>query len=174
MKITKSELREMIREALREELAARDNITEAAISGGQAEGGFRDTSVRPGGSTQPKMNTYLRRLTSKNPDLVELLPIKGKDLKPGMITHNGQVKTTELNKPGNRDKIYIMYTNNIDEFFGLEADTEVMADPNDKTKPFTGDYKDLLKMGLRESTARNCRNRIDESVNIENIFEGLY
>ena len=170
MKITKSELREMIRECLREEL----NLREAAMTGGQAEGGFRDTAVRPGGSTQHQMNTYLRRLTSKNPDLVKLLPIKGKDLKPGMITHNGQVKTTELNKPGNRDKIYIVYTNNIDEFFGLEADTEVMADPNDKTKPFTGDYRDLLKMGLRESTARNCRNIIDKSVNIENIFEGLY
>jgi hypothetical protein len=27
----------------------------------------------------------------------------------------------------------------------------VMLDPDDKSKPFTGDYKELLKKGLKES-----------------------
>lgn len=48
MKITKSELKKMICEALREELDTRCIIIEGAYNGGQAEGGFLDTAKRPG------------------------------------------------------------------------------------------------------------------------------
>lgn len=136
MKITKSELKEMIREVLREELkscttskleesvwtcffderevgtveAATESeakekmmdkypeypyglydgcfwvepLTEAAISGGQAEGGFLDTAKRPGASiSKNKFNALEGKKTKK---------VLAKDLKPGMITNTGEVK----------------------------------------------------------------------------------
>lgn len=84
MKITKSELKEMIREALREELEVRGIITEGAMNGGQAEGGFLDTAKRPGGATSKnKFNALDGKKTKK---------VLAKDLKPGMITDTGEVK----------------------------------------------------------------------------------
>jgi len=163
MKITKSELKEMIRECLREEL----NLTEAAISGGQAEGGFLDTAKRPGGSTQPDHKSYLGRLKNKNPDLVDTMVIKGKDIKPGMLTQAGQVKEVEVGKNGKTDKVYIMHTNNYDGFWGTDEDMIVMVDPENKSKPFTGDYKALLKMGLKEE--------VEEAAEVtEGIFGNKY
>jgi hypothetical protein len=83
MKITKSELKEMIREALREELNARGTITEGAMNGGQAEGGFLDTAKRPGGATSKnKFNALDGKKTKK---------VLAKDLKPGMVTDTGKV-----------------------------------------------------------------------------------
>jgi hypothetical protein len=83
MKITKSELKEMIREAIREELNNR-SVTEGAYNGGQAEGGFKDTAKRPGGSTS---KLEFNKLDGKKTKIV-----KAKDLKPGMVTDTGTVQ----------------------------------------------------------------------------------
>ena len=68
-----------------------------------------------------------------------------------MITQSGQVKTVEVKK-NNRgeEKVYIMHTNNYDGFWDTDEDMLVMLDPDDKSKPFTGDYKELLKKCLKE------------------------
>jgi hypothetical protein len=83
MKITKSELKEMIREALREELNVRGTITESAYNGGQAEGGFLDTGKRAGGA---------KKVWKDNLEGKKTKSVKAKDLKPGMITSTGEVK----------------------------------------------------------------------------------
>lgn len=149
MKITKSELKEMIREALREELN-KSNLKEGAFSGGVAGD---NSIVRTGGmgaSTQPDHKGYLGRLMRKNPDLVSAMTIKGKDIKPGMITNAGQVKTAEARDSRGVKKMYIMHTNNYDGFWGLDEDMPVMADPNNKSKPFTGSYAEMRKLGIQE------------------------
>lgn len=135
-------------------LVKSSSVTEAAFSGGVAgDSSFSGGTVRGlGASTQPDKKSYLNRLKSKNPDLVDTTTVKGKDIKPGMITQAGQVKTVEVKK-NNRgeEKVYIMHTNNYDGFWDTEEDMLVMLDPDDKSKPFTGDYKELLKKGLKES-----------------------
>ena len=78
--MTKSELREMIRECLREELA----LHEGAMNGGQAEGGFRDTAKRAGGAKKDWKDALEGKKTKT---------VKAKDLKPGMITSTGEVKS---------------------------------------------------------------------------------
>lgn len=88
MKITKSELKEMIREALREELNNR-SITEGAFNGGQAEGGFRDTAARPGGSTSGS-GTNFKAIDGK-----KTKKVLAKDIKPGMVTDTGKVLTVK-------------------------------------------------------------------------------
>jgi hypothetical protein len=151
--MTKIELKEMIRECLREELS-KVNLEEAAFSGGVAgDNSFSGGTVRGrGASTQPDKKSYLNRLKSKNPDLVDIMTIKGKDIKPGMITQAGQVKEAEVRKNNKGEtKVYIMHTNNYDGFWDVDEDMPVMVDLDDKSKPFTGDYKDLLKMGLQEA-----------------------
>lgn len=159
MKITKSELREMIRECLREELRLR----EGAMSGGYASGGSIDTFKRAGGSTQPDKNSYLGRLKSKNPDLVDIMTVKGKDIKPGMITQAGQVKEAEVRKNNRGEtKVYIMHTNDYDGFWDVDEDMEVLVDLENKSKPFTGAYKDLVNKGLKESVIE------------DDLFEGLF
>ena len=98
MKITKSELKEMIREALREELSLR----EAAISGGQAEGGFKDTGKRAGGSTS--------QLTFKALDGKKTKTVKAKDLKPGMTTDTGKVmKVTDAGWMNGKPSVEVSY-----------------------------------------------------------------
>lgn len=151
--MTKSELKEMIRECLREELS-KVNLEEGAFSGGVAgDSSFSGGTVRGvGASTQPSKKNYLDRLKSKNPDLVDTMTVKGKDIKPGMMTQAGQVKEAEVRKNNKGEtKVYIMHTNNYDGFWDVDEDMPVMVDPEDKSKPFTGDYKDLLKMGLQEA-----------------------
>jgi hypothetical protein len=165
MKITKSELKEMIREALREELSARGTITEGAFSGGVAgDNSINGGTVRGrGASTQPGKKNYLNRMKSKNPDLVDTMVIKVSDIKPGMITQAGQVKEAEArNHVSGGKKMYIMHTNGYDGFWGLDETMDVMVDPENKSKPFAGDYGTLLKMGLQES------------LTTDNIFEGLF
>jgi hypothetical protein len=83
MKITKSELKEMIREALREELTARGIITEGAMNGGYAENGSLDNSKRAGGAKKVSKDALEGKKTKT---------VKAKDLKPGMITSTGEVK----------------------------------------------------------------------------------
>jgi hypothetical protein len=128
-------------------------LKEAAFSGGYAgDNSFSGGTVRGmGASTQPDKKNYLGRLKSKNPDLVSTMTIKGKDIKPGMITQAGQVKTAEVKDSRGEKKVYIMHTNDYDGFWCVDEDMEVMVDPEDKSKPFTGDYKELLKKGLKES-----------------------
>jgi hypothetical protein len=102
MKITKSELKEMISEALREELQDR-GITEGAFNGGQAEGGFLDTGKRAGG---PK-KVWKDALEGKKTKTV-----KAKDLKPGMITSTGEVQkvtSTGWDMGGNHRMVEISY-----------------------------------------------------------------
>jgi hypothetical protein len=82
MKITKSELKEMIREALREELNNR-SITEGAMNGGYAENGSLDTGKRAGGAKKVWKDALDGKKTKT---------VKAKDLKPGMITSTGEVK----------------------------------------------------------------------------------
>lgn len=171
MTISKAELKEMFREVLREELGARGIITEGAMSGGYASGGdVIDRYARPGASTQPSKKTYLDRLKSNNPDLVDITTVKGKDIKPGMITQAGQVKTAEVKKNNRGEtKVYIMHTNNYDGFWDVDEDMEVLVDLEDKSKPFTGAYRDLLNKGLKESLSRDA-----DILTEDNIFEGLY
>lgn len=133
-------------------------LDEAAFSGGVAgDNSASGGTVRGrGASTQPSKKNYLGRLKNKNPDLVEIVTVKGKDIKPGMITQAGQVKEAEVKKNNRGEtKVYIMHTNNYDGFWGVDEDMEVLADPENKSKPFTGDYRALLKMGLKESTQEN-------------------
>ena len=168
MKITKSELKEMIRECLREELNTRNvTLAEGAMSGGYAENGSLDTYARPGGSTQPSKKSYLNRLKFKNPDLVDIMTVKGKDIKPGMITQAGQVKeaTTKYSWQHNGDAVYIMHTNNYDGFWGTDEDMEVLVDPDNKSKPFTGKYEDLLDKGLKEAASGKAEETLAEDVN---------
>ncbi len=63
-------------------------LKEAAFSGGMAgDNSFSGGTVRGiGASTQPSKKNYLGRLKSKNADLVDILTVKGKEIKPGMIT----------------------------------------------------------------------------------------
>lgn len=132
-------------------------LDEAAFSGGMAgDNSFSGGTIRGcGGSTQPKKNTYLSRIKSKNPELVDTMILKGSDIKPNMITQYGQVKTAEVKYSDHYGKkmLYLMHTNNYDGFFEPDKEMEVMVDPDDKSKPFTGDYHDLLKKGLQESAS---------------------
>ena len=132
----------------------REELEEAAFSGGMAgDNSFSGGTIRGrGASTQPSKSTYLRRLQSKNPELVDITTVKGKDIKPGMITQAGQVKTAEVKKNNRGEtKVYIMHTNNYDGFWDVDEDMEVLVDPENKSQPFTGSYSALLKMGLQES-----------------------
>ena len=83
MKITKGELNSLIRECLREAL------NEAAVSGGQAEGGFLDTAKRPGGSTAGSGTNFKATEGKKTKKVL------AKDIKPGMITDTGKVLTVK-------------------------------------------------------------------------------
>ena len=169
MKITKSELKEMIRECLREELK------EGAFSGGVAGDNSIQRTGGMGASTQPNKKNYLGRLKSKNPDLVDTMTVKGKDIKPGMITQAGQVKEAEVKENNKGEtKVYIMHTNNYDGFWGVDEDMLVMVDPSDKSKPFTGNYQDLVKMGLKESAARSRRSVSSKTISEDSLFEGLF
>jgi hypothetical protein len=130
-------------------------LKEAAFSGGYAgDNSFSGGTVRGmGASTQPDKKNYLGRLKSKNPDLVSTMTIKGKDIKPGMITQAGEVKTAEVKYSNHyrKDMVYIMHTNDWDGFYEVDGDMEVMADPDDKSKPYTSGYLALKKKGLQES-----------------------
>ena len=97
MKITKSELREMIRDCLREEL----RLHEGAMNGGQAEGGFLDTGKRAGGSVKNWKDALAGKKTKT---------VKAKDIKPGMTTSTGVVKTvTNLGYMNGKPSIEIGY-----------------------------------------------------------------
>lgn len=124
-------------------------ITEGAFKGEYAgDNSTNGGKVRGiGASTQPDHKTYLGRLKNKNPELVDVLTVKGKDIKPGMMTNAGQVKKAEVRG----DRVYIMHTNNYDGYWGVDEEMPVMADPDNRSEPFTGEYRDLLKMGLKES-----------------------
>jgi hypothetical protein len=146
-------------------IKASGKLAEGAFSGGYAEGGNTiDRWARPGGSTQPDHKSYLNRLKGKNPELVDIMTVKGKDIQPGMITQAGQAKEVKVgyNNYHGKDMVYIMHTNNWDGYWDVDADMEVLVDPDNKSKPFTGDYRALLKKGLKESLTE------------DNIFEGLY
>lgn len=150
--MTKSELKEMIRECLREELS-KINLEEGAFNGGVAgDASFSGGTVRGlGASTQPSKKNFLDRLKSKNPDLVDTTTVKGKDIKPGMVTQAGQVKEAEVRRNNKGEtKVYIMHTNDYDGFWDVDEDMPVMLDPDDKSKPFTGVWADLLAKGLEE------------------------
>lgn len=130
-----------------------DDLEEAAFSGGMAgDNSASGGTIRGrGASTQPGKNNYLNRMKSKNPDLVDTMVIKVSDIKPGMITQAGQVKEAEArNHNSGVKKMYIMHTNGYDGFWGLDETMDVMVDPENKSKPFAGDYRALLKMGLQE------------------------
>jgi hypothetical protein len=59
------------------------HLQEAAISGGQAEGGFLDTAKRAGGAKKEWKDALEGKKTKT---------VKAKDLKPGMVTSTGEVK----------------------------------------------------------------------------------
>ena len=131
-------------------------LDEAAFNRGVAgDNSYRGGTIRGrGASTQPGKNNYLNRMKSKNPDLVDTMVIKVSDIKPGMITQAGQVKEAEArNHVSGGKKMYIMHSNGYDGFWGLDETMDVMVDPENKSKPFSGDYRALLKMGLKESTS---------------------
>lgn len=87
----KSELREMIREMLKEELQA-SRIREGAFDGGYAEGGSLDTYKRAGGAKKVWKDALEGKKTKT---------IKAQDLKPGMITSTGKV--TQVTSVGYRN-----------------------------------------------------------------------
>ena len=154
------------------------SIKEGAFSGGYAgDNSFSGGTVRGiGASTQPDHKTYLNRIKAKNPKLVDIITIKAKDLKPNMMTQAGQIKTAEVKYSGyhSKDMVYVMHTNGWDYFKELDADMEVMADPDNKSNPFTGNYKDLLKMGLQESVTRTSKKHIKGlSFTAESLAERL-
>ena len=154
------------------------SIKEGAFSGGYAgDNSFSGGTVRGiGASTQPDHKTYLNRIKAKNPKLVDIITIKAKDLKPNMMTQAGQIKTAEVKYSGyhSKDMVYVMHTNGWDYFKELDADIEVMADPDNKSNPFTGNYKDLLKMGLQESVTRTSKKHIKGfSFTAESLAERL-
>jgi hypothetical protein len=133
-----------------------EQINEAAFSGGVAgdnNSGGGKFSGR-GASTQPSKNNYLDRIKNKNPELVNIITIKAKDLKPNMITQAGQIKTAEVQYSShyNKDMVYVMHTNNWDYFQELDADIEVLADLDNKSKPYTGTWADLKAKGLQEAS----------------------
>jgi hypothetical protein len=133
MKITKSELREMIREALREELNSR-SITEGAMTGGQAEGGFRDTAKRPGGHTNGS-GTNFKALDGKKTKTV-----KAKDLKPGMVTSTGKItKVTDIGWMNGKPSVEVSYG-------GIGAGGSYASDVVEKDR----DY-DVLDESLKEA-----------------------
>lgn len=141
------------------------SLDEAAFSGGMAgDNSASGGTIRGrGASTQPGKNNYLNRMKSKNPDLVDTMVIKVSDIKPGMITQAGQVKEAESrNHNSGVKKMYIMHTNGYDGFWGLDETMDVMVDPENKSKPFAGDYRALLKMGLQESAVK--AHELDESL----------
>lgn len=145
-------------------------LDEAAFSGGMAgDNSASGGTIRGrGASTQPGKNNYLNRMKSKNPDLVDTMVIKVSDIKPGMITQAGQVKEAEArNHPSGGKKMYIMHTNGYDGFWGLDETMDVMVDPENKSKPFAGDYRALLKMGLQESKSIKEKIGDNYSNNIE-------
>ena len=157
----------------------REELEEGAFSGGYAgDNSFGGGKIRGiGASTQNQSGTYLRRLKSKNPeDLVSTMTIKTKDIKPGMITADGQVKEVEFEKNRNKGKMYIMHTNNWDGYFDADGEMEVLADPENKSQPFTGEYRSLLKMGLKEAiedlsmTANDTHVEIGEDENGKEVF----
>lgn len=151
---------------------SKKSVQEAAFSGGMAgDNSSSGGTIRGrGASTQPSKNNYLNRMKNKNPDLVDTMVIKVSDIKPGMITQAGQVKEAEArNHPSGGKKMYIMHTNGYDGFWGLDETMDVMVDPENKSKPFAGDYRALLKMGLQENISESHE---DESAiqNIEKIL----
>lgn len=166
---------DMIVDQLKPEFAGvEESLSEAAFSGGMAgDNSFSGGTIRGrGASTQPSKTSYLRRLQSKNPDLVDITTVKGKDIKPGMITQAGQVKTAEVKKNNRGEtKVYIMHTNDYDGFWDVDEDMEVLLDPNDKSQPFTGSYRDLLKMGLQESFREWMIRKINEHLSRLNEAE---
>lgn len=135
-----------------------EQITEAAFSGGVAgDTSFGGSKFKGrGASTQPSKNNYLNRIKSKNPELVDIITVKAKELKANMITQIGQIKTAEVQYSSHysRDMVYVMHTNNWDCFHELDADIEVLADPDNKSKPYTGTWPDLKAKGLQETSKR--------------------
>lgn len=131
MKITKSELKEMIREAIREELNNR-SITEGAYNGGQAEGGFKDTAKRPGGSTS--------KLEFNKLDGKKTKTVKAKDLEPGMVTDTGTVqKVTSAGWVNGQQSVEVSYGgigtrgSAASDIVASDKDYEVLDESSDST-----------------------------------------
>jgi hypothetical protein len=149
MKITKSELKEMIRECLREELN-RANLKEGAFKGEMAG----DNSI--GGNTGPRSTYatgehhnatgYLKRLSDKND--IKTMTVKVNELEPGMITDVGQI--SKIEDMGYKE-VKLWYTNGVDERYSLNSDILVLADLEDTSKPSTRSYSELKQMGLKEA-----------------------
>ena len=100
MIMTKRELKEMIRECLREELS-KTSMTEGAFSGGYAQGGALDTAKRAGG----QVKVWKDALDGKKTKTV-----KAKDLKPGMITSTGEVKrVTDIGWSNGKPSVEVSY-----------------------------------------------------------------
>lgn len=78
--------------------------TEAAFSGGYAEGGFLDTAKRPSGSTKGS-GTNFKALDGK-----KTRTVKAKDLKPGMITDTGKIlKVTNIGWVNGKPSVEVSY-----------------------------------------------------------------
>lgn len=85
MKLKKSELKELIRECVRKELNS-SSLKEAAFSGGVASSGSLDTYKRAGGQKKVWKDALEGKKTKT---------VKAKDLKPGMITSTGEVRSVK-------------------------------------------------------------------------------
>lgn len=139
MKITKSELREMIRECLREEL------NEGAMNGGQAEGGFRDTAARPGGSTNGSGSNH------KALDGKKTKTVKAKDLKPGMVTNTGEVKrVTDIGWVNGKQSVEVGYGlignrgSYASDVVAADKDYEVLDESLEESGNTTMTWEDLI------------------------------
>jgi len=67
-----------------------------------------------------------------------------------------------------------MHTNNYDGFWGQDEDMEVLVDPDDKSKPFTGKYEELLDKGLKESAPSDTvlEDELEEGI-FGNKYKGM-
>ena len=78
-----------------------ESLEEGAFNGGQAEGGFRDTSARPGGSTSKLTHDTLKGKNTRT--------VKAKDLKPGMVTNTGKIQKVNKTWSYGRPAIEVSY-----------------------------------------------------------------
>jgi hypothetical protein len=98
--MTKSELREMVRSIIKEELSTK-SIREGAFDSGYAEGGSLDTYKRAGGAKKVWKDALEGKKTKT---------VKAQDLKPGMITSTGKVtQVTNIGWVNGKPSVEVSY-----------------------------------------------------------------
>lgn len=156
----KSELREMIRSIICEELEARNSLTEGAFAGTSAEGGFLDTSKNAGGAKK----TWADALEGQKTKTV-----KAKDLKPGMITSTGEIKkVTSLGWVSGQPSVEVSYGgigaqgSHAADVVAADKDYEVLdesfEEPSEESdEEFTEEYDEIFENLFNLDSKKNCK-----------------